>query len=72
MLVILPRIDLLRIKIHRRQTHVQVLRQRQSDPPTAVLGAVELATRHPAFLQTLLDQGAEVLVIGIAWAIVSV
>ena len=72
MLVILPRIDLLRIKIHRRQTHVQVLRQRQSDPATAVLGAVELAARYPAFFQTLLDQGAEVLVIGIAWAIVSV
>ena len=70
--MILPRIDLLRIKIHRRQTHVQVLRQWQPDSATAVLGAVELAARHPTFGQALLDQGAEVSVVGIAWAVVPV
>jgi len=55
MLMILPRIDLLRIEIHSRQTHVQVLRQRKADSATAVLGAVELAARDPAFGQALLD-----------------
>lgn len=72
MLMILPRINLLRIKVHRRQTHVQVLRQRQSDSATAVLGAVELAACDPTFGQALLDQGAEVAVVGIAWAVVAV
>lgn len=70
--MILPRINLLRIKIHRCQTHVQVLRQWQPDSATAVLGAVEPAARHPTFGQALLDQGAEVLVVGIAWAVVPV
>lgn len=70
--MILPRINLLRIKIHCRQTHVQVLRQRQSDPATAVLVAVELTVCHPAFGQTLLDQGAEVFVVWIAGAVFAV
>jgi len=47
--MILPRINLLRIEIHRRQTHVQVLRERQPDSATAVLGPVELAAGDPAF-----------------------
>lgn len=70
--MILPRIYLLRIKIHRRQTHVQVLRQRQPNPATAVLGAVELAAGNPTFGQTLLDQGAEVFVVGVSGAVVAV
>lgn len=70
--MILPRIHLLRIEIHRRQTHVQVLRQRQSDPATAVLGTIELAAGDPAFGETLLDQGAEIFVVGVAGAVVAV
>lgn len=70
--MILPRINLLRIEIHRRQTHVQVLRQRQPNLATAVLGPVELAARDLAFFQSLFDQGAEVEVVGVAWAIVAV
>lgn len=72
MFVVLPRVNLLRIEIHRRQTHVQVLCQRQPDSATAVLGSVELAACDPAFGQALLDQGAEVFVVGVAWAIVAV
>jgi hypothetical protein len=63
--MVLPRINLLRIKIHRRQTHIQVLRQRQPNPAAAVLGAVELAAGDPAFGQALFDEGAEVFVVGL-------
>ena len=70
--MILPRGDLLRVKIHRRQTHVQVLRWRKPGSATAVLRTVELAACHSAFGWALLDEGAEVFAIGIAWAVVAV
>jgi hypothetical protein len=72
MLVVLPSINLLRVEIHRRQTHIQILSQRQPDLATTVLRAVEFPIGDPAFFKTLLDVFAEVLVVRIVWAIVLV
>jgi hypothetical protein len=72
MFVVLPRINLLRVEIHRRQTHVQILSQRQPDLATTVLRAVEFPIGDPAFFQALLDVFAEVLVVRVVWAVVSV
>jgi hypothetical protein len=70
--VVLPRINLLRVEIHRRQTHIQILSQRQPDLATTIVRAVEFAVGDPAFFQALLDVFAEVLVVGVVGAVVSV
>jgi hypothetical protein len=49
-LVVLSSIHLLRIEVHCRQTHVQVVRQGQLDSSAAVLWAVNFAVRNPTFL----------------------
>jgi hypothetical protein len=71
-LVVLSSIHLLRVEVHCRQTHVQVVRQGQLDSSAAVLWAVKFAVRNPTFLQTLLDVLAEVLVVGVVRTVISV
>lgn len=72
MFVVLPSIDPLRVKVERGQTHVQIVGQWQLNLSTTVLRAVELPIRDPALSQTLLDVSAEILVVVIVWAVVSV
>jgi hypothetical protein len=72
MLVVLPCINLLRVEIHRRQTHVKILRQRQPDLATTVLWAIEFAVGDPSFFQALLDVFAEVLVVRVVGTVVPV
>jgi hypothetical protein len=72
MFMILPSINLLRIKINRRQTHIQILRQWQPYLATPILRAVEFSVRDPAFGQALLDVFAKVLVVRVVWAVVAV
>lgn len=70
--MILPREDFLTIHVHSGDTTELRFGRWNGDPASAVHSSIELRLSNPAFFDTLLDVGAEILVVGISWSVIFV
>lgn len=69
MRVVLARVHVLTVQVHRRDAEEAVLRRGERDFAAAVAGAVELGFGDPAFLETLEDVLAKVFVVWVTGAV---